>query len=105
MKPLACCLLTLLLGVPGAGAHASDTLRVGSHVLTTGDSAGRVVELLGKPARKTRRHAPRPRAGRGGVRVILDADRSEQWEYRRGNHRTTVTLIDGRVADIDDRRH
>lgn len=95
--------LILALGAFSAGAFASNTLRIGSQVLTTGDSAMRVTELLGKPSRKSHRHAATPRRGRG-VRVVIDADRGEQWEYRRGNHLTTVTIIDGRVGEIDDRR-
>jgi hypothetical protein len=90
-------------GMSCTTASASNTLRVGSHVLTTGDSEMRVVELLGKPSRKVRRHASIPRRGRG-VRVITNAGRGEQWQYRRGNHLTTVTIIDGVVDEIDDRR-
>jgi hypothetical protein len=95
--------LACALGLASTPALASNTLRVGNQVLTTGDSVMRVVELLGKPSRKFRRHPATSRRGRG-VRVITDADRGEQWQYRRGNHLTTVTIIDGTVGDIDDRR-
>jgi hypothetical protein len=96
--------LACALGMSCSTASASNTLRVGSHVLTPGDSEMRVVELLGQPSRRVRRHASTPRRGRG-VRVITDAGRGEQWQYRRGSHLTTVTIIDGVVHDIDDRRH
>jgi hypothetical protein len=80
-------------------------LRVGSQVLTTGDSATRVVELLGTPSRKFRpRRAGSSSRGRGGVRVILADDGAERWQYRRGDHVTTITIIGGRVGDIQDRR-
>jgi hypothetical protein len=97
-------LLLLVLGHAGA-AWASGTLRVGSQVLTTGDSATRVVELLGKPSRKFRPRSPSSAArGRGHVRVITPNDGGERWQYRRGDHVTTVTIVDGRVGDIQDRR-
>lgn len=84
---------------------ASGTLRVGNQVLTTGDSAARVAELLGKPSRKSRPRSART-AGhrRGGVRVITGHEGGERWQYRRGDHVTTITIIDGRVDDIQDRR-
>jgi hypothetical protein len=88
-----------------AAVHASNTLRVGNQVLTSGDSRARVVELLGKPTSKS--HRRRPHAGsarRGGVRVIDKNQGAEQWHYRRGGQVTVITLVDGRVTAIDDRR-
>lgn len=97
-------LLLLALGHGGA-AWASGTLRIGNQVLTTGDSATRVIELLGKPARKFRPRSTRSAArGRGGVRVIAADEGAERWQYRRGDHVTTITIVDGRVGDIQDRR-
>lgn len=91
------------LGIATTTVSASNTLRIGNQVLTTGDSEARVVELLGTPSRKVHRHASTPRRGRG-VRVITDAGRGEQWQYRRGSHLTTVIILDGVVGEIDDRR-
>ncbi len=87
-------------------AQASSTLRVGSQVLTAGDSTVRVTELLGKPSHKSRRRSSQRGGRRGrGTRVVTDnASAGEQWQYRRGDHVTTVTIIDGRVSDIQDRR-
>lgn len=94
----------LLLGQAGIAA-ASGTLRVGSQVLTAGDSAVRVVELLGQPSRKFRsRSSSSGGRGRGRVRVLTADQGSERWQYRRGDHVTTVTIVDGRVGDIQDRR-
>lgn len=86
-------------------ARASSTLRVGSQVLTAGDSRERVTELLGKPSSKThRKHASRRGGRRGGVRVIDNRQGGEQWRYRRDGHVTVVTIVDGRVSDIEDER-
>ena len=88
-----------------AAAHASSTLRVGSEVLTAGDSRERVIELLGKPSSKAHHRAAHAHSRRGGVRVIDARDQAgEQWRYRRGDHVTVVTLVDGRVSDIEDSR-
>jgi len=104
-QPTTFCVLAFAaaLGLSSKPAEASNTLRVGSHVLATGDSEMRVVELLGKPSRKIRRHASVPRRGRG-MRVITDDGRGERWQYHRGDHLTTVIIIDGVVGEIDDRR-
>lgn len=84
-----------------AAVHASSTLRVGSHVLTAGDSRERVVDLLGKPSSKS--HVKQSRR-RGGVRVVDRNEGGERWRYRRNGHVTVVTIVDGRVTDIEDRR-
>lgn len=95
------CLLLSLLAAAGA-AQASSTLRVGNQVLVAGDSGERVVQLLGQPAAKTHRRAPR--AGRSRVRVIERNQNAEQWRYTRRGHVTVVTLVEGQVTQIDDRR-
>jgi len=99
----------LILGLLGlvTAAQASSTLRVGSQVLTAGDSAVRVTELLGKPSYKSHRSASSSRrsGGRGRhVREVSDNARGERWQYRRGNRVIAVTIVDDRVADIEDRQ-
>jgi len=79
-------------------ASASDTLRVGSHLLVAGDSAARVRELLGRPTRVAHHRARRH--GRG---VVVVTPASESWVYRDGEREITVTLIDGKVAEIQQR--
>ena len=106
---IASVICSVLLGVACAGsAQASSTLRVGSQVLVAGDSAARVTALLGKPSYTAHRRAKRSSSSgtrrRGGVRVVTQAQEGEQWQYRRGGHVTTITIIDGRVSDIQDRR-
>lgn len=96
--------LVIALFAFSAAVHASSTLRVGNQVLAAGDSRERVVELLGKPSSKS--HAPKSRrhGRRGGVRVMDKHQGGEQWRYRRGDHVTVVTIVDGRVSEIEDRR-
>ncbi|MEW5314121.1 MAG: hypothetical protein WDW38_005641 [Sanguina aurantia] len=71
----------------------------------------RVTELLGKPSHKSRgsraRRSGTRRSSRGGSRrviVLTDEARGEKWQYRRDDHVTTVTIVDGKVSDIDDHR-
>ncbi|MEO6926361.1 MAG: DUF2845 domain-containing protein [Rhodanobacter sp.] len=98
------CLIVALF-VFSAAANASSTLRVGNQVLTAGDSQERVTELLGKPSSKAHKRRPSSRRSRhGGVRVLDSHQGGEQWRYRRDGHVTVVTIIDGRVAEIEDRR-
>lgn len=97
--------LIAALFVFSAAAHASSTLRVGNQVLTAGDSQERVTELLGKPSSKahTRRPSSR-RSRRGGARVLDNRQDGEHWRYRRDGHVTVVTIVDGRVTEIEDHR-
>ncbi len=88
-----------------AAVQASSTLRVGNRVLTAGDSRERVVDLLGKPSSKTRvRKTASGGSRRGAVRVVERTQGGERWRYRRGDHVTVVTIVDGRVIEIEDRR-
>ena len=93
------------------GADALSSLRVGNQVLVAGDSSARVTALLGKPSHKSGSRSSRGRrtgSGRtrsGGVRVITaDQQPGQKWEYRRDDHVTVVTIVDGKVSDIDDER-
>ncbi|MGB3462724.1 MAG: hypothetical protein WBA33_12250 [Rhodanobacter lindaniclasticus] len=94
--------VVVLMFVLGNVAQASSTLRVGSQVLVAGDSQERVVELLGRPSAKT--HPHRARHSRRSVQVLERTDGGERWRYRRDGHITVVTIVDGRVVDIDDRK-
>jgi hypothetical protein len=108
--------LTLALFVFSAVAQASSSFRVGSELLTAGDSAVRVTQLLGKPSYKSHRsgsggssHSGSNGSARGrghhsrGSRAT-DTEHGEQWQYLRGNRVIIVTIVDGKVSDIDDRR-
>jgi len=99
----------------------ADSLRVGQQVLVTGDSAARVVELLGQPVHKARgagtaavreRRAPGHKA-RAQKKNKRSAKRKtptkpaagkaegEHWQYRRGRRTVTVVLVQGKVARIE----
>ena len=98
------CFIAVLF-VFSAAVHASSTLRVGSQVLTAGDSQERVTELLGKPSSKAhKRRASTRHSRRGGGRVLDNQQEGEHWRYRRDGHVTVVTIIDGRVTEIEDHR-
>jgi hypothetical protein len=96
--------LGLICLMAACAAHAgSGTLRVGSQVLVVGDSAARVVELLGKPAHKARGNAAPRTTGRGKPRRAGRAESAgEQWQYRMGNRFVTVVVANGKVSDIRD---
>lgn len=98
-------LLACILFVCATAASASDSLRVGNRVLVVGDSAATVTALLGKPTHKSHRNAPRSGGHRGkrARTTAGDAARSEQWQYRHDGRVIVVTLVDGRVSDIDER--
>ncbi|NII11927.1 DUF2845 domain-containing protein [Oleiagrimonas sp. C23AA] len=81
-----------LSGVASAssGSFDAQTFRVGSHVLSVGDSVARVVRLLGKPVYKE------PIENRFGAR------RGEEWQYSLGNHALTLIIANGKVVAMRD---
>ncbi len=101
--------LCVLVSMPAQ----ADTLRVGSRVLATGDSAARVIELLGEPAHRASgtvaedahaRHASRGKTRKAGKRRTGEdgkAATGERWQYRRGSRTVTIVLVQGRVARIE----
>jgi len=75
-----------------ASAFAASTYRVGSEVLTVGDSAVRAMQLLGKPDFKE------------PVQSDFGGYQGERWQYMRDDGRVViVTIISGKVSDIADR--
>ena len=89
MRVLFIAVLCLLAG----SAFASDTLRVGSQLLVSGDSAAHVRELLGRPSHVTHHRGSHRRRG-------VASPASERWVYHRDGSEITVTLVDGAVAQI-----
>lgn len=79
-------------------AHASATLRVGSHVLSIGDSAARVQELLGPPALRVYLH-------RQDSLTDKEVSRAEQWQYIQDGQTITVIIRNGRATDFDTQRN
>ncbi|KQZ80302.1 hypothetical protein ASD55_03030 [Rhodanobacter sp. Root561] len=85
-------ILSLLLAFSVA-AQAGQTLRIGQRVLTVGDTTTRAITLLGTPGYKE------PVENKFGARV------GERWQYARDDgHVVVLTIVDGKVGDIDDRR-
>jgi hypothetical protein len=86
-------LLVPLLAI-SLNVFASATLRVGNRVLSVGDTASTVIALLGKPDFKE------PVENKFGAYIGV------RWQYNRGqDHVVTVTVINGKVADIQDQHN
>lgn len=74
-------------------AHASSTMRVGSQVLSVGESASRAIQLLGEPSFKE------PIESEHGGYV------GERWQYQREDGRVaTITIVGGKVGSIEEQR-
>jgi len=82
-------------------AHASDSLRVGNRLLMVGDTAAHVQELLGRPSYRAHRGSSRGRRRRA---ARSGSSGGEHWQYRRDGRAIVVTIVDGLVTDIDERR-
>ncbi|QWT18363.1 hypothetical protein KPL74_11460 [Bacillus sp. NP157] len=78
----------LLLAAVAIPAIASDTWRVNSQVVSTGDSEGRLRQVAGKPDRETP-----VETSRGGLRGY-------RLEYFKDGKSVQVEVIDGRVTSI-----
>lgn len=84
--------LLLALLLLSASAYATNTYRVGSEVLTVGDSAVRAMQLMGKPDFKE------------PVESEFGGYQGERWQYLRDDGRVVIiTITNGRVSDIADR--
>jgi hypothetical protein len=70
------------------GVAAADTFRVGSQVVTTGDSEGRLREVAGKPDRET------PIESRGG------GLQGYRLEYFQKGKSVQIEIVNGRVRSI-----
>jgi hypothetical protein len=106
--------LVLALLVFSAAAQASSSYRVGNELLTAGDSAARATELLGTPSYQSRRMDSHRSdgssdCGRGDcsrdARIAMGVANVEQWQYLRDDRVVIVKIVNGKVVDIDDRRH
>jgi len=104
-------LLALLL--ISFSAHALQSVRVGSQVLVVGDSAARVKELLGNPSvrgkssgadkSKARKGASKSSSkSKGKAKKGKAEAKGETWQYRRDGHTTSFTIVDGKIAHIED---
>jgi hypothetical protein len=76
-------------------AHAATSLRVGSKVLTVGDSAVKLKKLMGEPSlrillKSTTGGMPRDQMLPG-----------EQWQYVQESKTIVVTVINGKVAKFE----
>jgi uncharacterized protein YaeQ len=87
--------LALILLLISVSAHTSDSLRVDNKVLTVGDSAVRVLQLMGQPTIRAFQDAqvgalPRNQLAPG-----------ELWQYERPGMTIIVTIVGGRVAKFE----
>jgi hypothetical protein len=94
--PMVRFLLSVLLFV-SVSVQASSSLRVDNKVLTIGDTAARVQQLMGEPT----------------ARVVLPAQTGplpenqllprEQWQYAQDGKTIVITIIGGRAISFDTR--
>ncbi|WP_230473894.1 DUF2845 domain-containing protein [Dyella choica] len=79
--------------------HAETSLRVGDKVLTIGDTAARVTELMGQPTVRTFLNQPN-----GGL-PNQQLSPGEQWQYAQDGKTVVVTIVNGKVTDFETQYH
>lgn len=84
--------LLLLLAI---SAHAATSLRVGNKVLTVGDSAARVLQLMGEPSIRAFKQLQV-----GGMPDTQIAN-GEEWQYLQNRKTIIVTVVGGRVVNFE----
>ena len=87
--------VVLALLLTSVTAHAMASLRVGDKVLSIGDSAARVQELLGPPAVRSY-----PNQQEGSLSND-QVSRKEQWQYVQDGKTVTVTIVNGKATDFE----
>ncbi|WP_201312659.1 DUF2845 domain-containing protein [Dyella sp. EPa41] len=76
-------------------AHAAASLRVGNKVLTVGDSAARVLQLMGEPSIRAFKQFQV-----GGLPPNQVAN-GEEWQYLQNGKTIIVTVVGGRVVNFE----
>jgi hypothetical protein len=76
-------------------AHAATSLRVGSKVLTIGDSAVKVQQLMGQPAVRT--FVSQPSSSLPNNQLVA----GEQWQYAWEGKTIVITIVGGRVTNFE----
>jgi uncharacterized protein DUF2845 len=106
--------LILVLLVCTFSVQALESLRVGSQLIVVGDSAARVKALLGDPSvhakgatsgKNSSSHKTSSKTSshrKGKQAQSSKTDKGEKWQYLRDGHITTVTIVNGKVAHIED---
>lgn len=85
--------LILAAGLLMAGlAVAADTYRSGSRVITVGDSAAKLAQIVGDPAIKV------------PIETKEGGYQGERWQYSLDGKTVTFEIRDSKVASIDERR-
>ena len=87
--------LILLLLLASITAHAATSLRVGNKVLIIGDSASRVLQLMGEPAIRAFKQLQT-----GGLPSNQLAT-GEEWQYPQHGKTIIVTVVGGRVVNFE----
>ena len=87
--------LILLLLLASIFGHAATSLRVGNKVLTVGDSAARVLQLMGEPSIRAFKQFQV-----GGLPDNQVAN-GEEWQYLQDGKTIVVTVIGGRVVNFE----
>jgi hypothetical protein len=88
-------IFALALLLASTPTFAETSLRVGSKVLTIGDSAVRVLQLMGEPAVRAFWQSQS-----GGLPNNQLAS-GEQWQYGQDGKTVIITIVGGRVANIE----
>lgn len=84
----------LVLLLVSVTAHAMATLRVDDKVLSIGDTAARVQQLLGPPVMRTYLHRQHGSLANHEVSV------AEEWQYLQDGKTVIVTIVNGRATDF-----
>lgn len=75
--------------------HAATSLRVGNKVLTVGDSAARVLQVMGEPSIRAFKQLQM-----GGLPDNQVAN-GEEWQYLQDRKTIVVTIVGGRVVNFE----
>lgn len=86
--------LAVIFLLAAFSAHAGDSLRVGDRVLTTGDSAARVLLFMGEPAIRAFQQF------QAGALPRNQLAAGEDWQYLQDRKTIVITIVGGRVSNI-----
>ncbi|GAB3045482.1 DUF2845 domain-containing protein [Stenotrophomonas tumulicola] len=83
-------LLALVLSLAAASAMAAGSVRFGDKLVSTGDGAGKVTQVAGKPDRVIQ------------LESTFSGNVGERWEYYQARKTIQIIFRDGKVADVQE---
>ena len=93
----------LLPALLAGSASADETIRCGSHIVTSSMSVAEILSKCGEPASKDIREEEVRTRNINGASIVVGTTVIEEWTYDRGSSAAPIRIqvVDGKVRSIE----